>query len=177
MTTGQSQNAFSKLAGVSQQAVNAAVKTGRLPQTDGRIVVPDGMTPAEYWDATGSSSPQAMALSEKFKEEKARAKFGDDMPPIERLGAALKVETLKLQKAKAEMANLELDKMAGTLIDRSDVEHALADIGEMIRSAVENLSTRLYSVHQGDAEKIATIESVAASILVEIGEMLKRKAL
>lgn len=56
------------------------------------------------------------------------------MPALEKIGAALKLETWKLQKAKAERENMELDLRAGALVERTEMDFVLADFGSTART-------------------------------------------
>lgn len=98
----------------------------------------------------------------------------------EKLGLALKLETYKLQKAKAEMQNLELDKAAGLLIDRSEVEHVLADLGATLRSELEGLADRLSptlaGLH-GDVNALHKhLDDYAREVLGRIADHMQRQA-
>ena len=101
------------------------------------------------------------------------------MPAADKIGVALKLETYKLQKAKAEQANLELDKAAGALVERAEVETVLADFGATLRALLESLPDRLaagIARHRGDVNAIhAEIEGVATDLLTEMSEHMKRK--
>lgn len=103
-----------------------------------------------------------------------------DMPTMERLGAGLKLETYKLQKAKAERENMELDKMAGALVDRSEVDYVLADLGNTLRSLLEGLPDRLASRIAAVAGNVSAIhKTLEESMHDALGEMsanIKRKA-
>ncbi len=172
-STALTQSEFARQAGVSRQAVSKAVADGRLPAAGNKVRM-DGTTPTELWEAT--SDPTQQLRRDQIKEAKATPPAnGDQLPAIERLGAALKLETYKLQKARAEIANIELDKAAGALVERAEVELVLADFGTTLRGLMEGLPIRLQPVHRGDHHLIAEIEAVAADILTEMSEHMERK--
>ena len=97
----------------------------------------------------------------------------------EKLGIALKLETYRLQKAKAEIANLELDRAAGLLVERAEVEYVLAEFASTYRTLLENLADRLapaIAVHRGDVAAIhAEIDMASAALLNEMSDAMKRK--
>jgi len=63
--------------------------------------------------------------------------------PSAEIGAALKFETYRLQRAKAELANLEIDKAAGLLVERAEIDFILADFAAVVRDQLESLPDRL----------------------------------
>lgn len=103
-----------------------------------------------------------------------------DMGQVERLGLGLKLETYKLQKAKAEMANLELDQRAGLLVERAEVDFVLSDFGSTVRGYLEAMPKRLaplVSGHQGDAASLEKLfEDFARETLDQITAHLARCA-
>ena len=100
-------------------------------------------------------------------------------PALEKIGTALKIETYKLQKAKAEIANLELDRAAGLLVERAEVEYVLAEFASTFRYLLESLADRLapaIAAHRGDVTAIhAEIELASTTLLNEMSEAMKRK--
>lgn len=97
----------------------------------------------------------------------------------EDLGRALKLETYRLQKAKAEQANLELDKAAGLLVERTEVDFVLRDVGNTLRGLLEGLPDRLAPVlagHQGDVAGMhKLIDDAARELLEAIADHMTRK--
>lgn len=98
---------------------------------------------------------------------------------VEKLGMALKLETYKLQKAKAELANLELDQRAGLLVERAEVDFVLADFGTTLRALLEGLPDRLSPVvagHRGDMGSLhRLIEEHAREIAEQIADHMSRR--
>lgn len=155
--------------GVDKGTVTKWIKAGRVEVVDGLI---DVEAAKKRLAATENPSPQAQAQIARHAADKA------GHINIEKLGAALKLETYKLQKAKAETANLELDKAAGLLVERSEVDYVLADLGNTLRASLESLADRLapaIAVHRGDVAAIhAEIEGVSSDLLHEISEKMRR---
>lgn len=98
----------------------------------------------------------------------------------ENIGTALKLETYKLQKAKAETANLELDKMARALCERSEVDYALNDFGNTLRALLEAMPDRLasqLSTLNGDVAAMhKAIEEAMHDALASMAENMTRKS-
>lgn len=101
------------------------------------------------------------------------------MPAAEKLGTALKLETYKLQKAKAERENVELDKLVGTLVERAEADYVMADFALSVRGLIEGMPDRLagaLAVHRGDVNAMhKSLDDFAHDLLTEIDELMKRK--
>jgi len=183
---------FARLRGVNKSTVTRWIQSGRMaPEPSGLI---DPERAAAQLDATESPLPHHQARKAQFDEARqgvshtppekiaqaapqpgATAPATEGMPALEKLGAALKLETWKLQKAKAERENMELDKLAGALVERAEVDYVLADFGNTLRGLLDGLPTRLHMLHQGDGHKISEIEGVANDLLHEMADHMKRK--
>jgi phage terminase Nu1 subunit (DNA packaging protein) len=112
----------------------------------------------------------------------SRAKPADpqeSLGGIEKLGTAHRVESYKLQKAKAEMANIELDKLAGTLVERAEVERVLIDFGLTLNRILLSMPQRIAAAvaqHGGDVAAVQTeLETAAAESLEQIASHMQRK--
>lgn len=103
----------------------------------------------------------------------------EGMPAAEKIGTALKLETYKLQKAKAETANVELDKMAGALCERAEVDYALNDFGNTLRALLEampdRLASQLSTLHGDVAAMHKAIEEAMHDALASMAENMTRK--
>lgn len=103
-----------------------------------------------------------------------------DPGQLERVGLGLKLETYKLQKAKAELANLELDQRAGLLVERAEVDFILADFASTVRGYVEGLGKRLAPQvfgHRGDQASLEKLfDDFAREMLEQIAAHLARCA-
>jgi len=186
-----SQAEFARQCGLSRQRINQLVKQGRIPTNEkGRI---DPQLGAQWREATESPEPHHQARKAQIEAEKAAQAAAQ--PPglpaqhlqqseaglqgVEKIGAALKLETYKLQKHKAEKARMEAEKLAGNLLDRQDVERVLADFGATLRAKLEGMPDRLagaIAAHRGEATAIhRELESAAEEILTEIADTMKRK--
>lgn len=103
----------------------------------------------------------------------------DQTPATEKIGTALKLETYKLQKARAETANVELDKMAGALCERAEVDYALADFGNTLRALLEampdRLASQLSTLHGDVSAMHKAIEEAMHDALASMAENMTRK--
>ena len=196
-----SKSKFARMEGVTPQTVNSWIKAGRITvHESGRI---DPVLASRQRKATESPMPHHQARKAQFEQGRIggdegqaeknapRADLGgqataatvaatveatDDMLD---LGARLKLETWKLQKAKAERENMELDKLAGSLVERAEVDYVLADFGLTLRGLLEGLPDRLsgaLAAHRGDVNAIhKALDDTAHDLLTEMSELMKRK--
>lgn len=96
-------------------------------------------------------------------------------------GHRLRLATAKEREAKAELAAMERDKMAGLLVERSEVEFVLRDFGHSLRGLLENLPDRLAPVlaaHRGDVAALhASLQDAARDVQQEIAALMQRQIL
>ncbi|NCA71895.1 MAG: hypothetical protein EOM91_17820 [Sphingobacteriia bacterium] len=191
---------FARRIGVERSTITRWVESGRISLgEDGRL---DYGQALRERDASESPLPKHQARKAQFDEaRKAKAQAseadalagrsaapGADTAPaaaaepsgILDVGAAMKLETWKLQRAKAELANLELDKAAGLLVERAEVEFVLADFGNTVRAIFEGLADRLTPAldgHQGNAASLhKIIDDVAREGLDTVADYLARRS-
>lgn len=195
---------FSRLCGVNRSTVTRWLQNGRI-EADKRGLI-DPVAAAAMRDATESPAAHHQARKAQFDETRAQntagpsvapgataatpgqngpqARFsepvgGEAMPQAEKLGIALKLETYKLQKAKAETANMELDKLAGLLTERAEVDFVLADFANTLRAQLENLPGRLsgpLAALRSDANLIHTaLEDALRDVLHDLAAAMKQK--
>ncbi|MBK1719200.1 hypothetical protein [Thiocystis violacea] len=95
------------------------------------------------------------------------------------LGSALKFETWRLQQAKADLANLDLDRAAGLLVERAEIDFILVDYGTVVRDQLESLPDRLapdLAACRGEVGLIhKTLGDAARQILEAVGQHLQRR--
>ncbi|MCU0810133.1 MAG: hypothetical protein MUE59_03705 [Thiobacillaceae bacterium] len=196
---------FARICGVNRSTVHKWIGAGRIQTEPSGLIDPEAAM--RMRDATESPMPHHQARKAQFSEARMgegidqaeknapRADFGgqataatgyrnsqqqiDAMPAAEKLGTALKLETYKLQKAKAERENMELDKLAGSLVERAEVDYVLADFGLSLRGLLEGLPDRLagaLAAHRGDVNAIhKALDDTAHDLLTEMSELMKRK--
>jgi len=183
------QSQYADHAGVNRSTVTRWIKNGRISlEADGSI---DPERADRQRHATESPMPHHQARKAQIDAHKAAqaaedataaqpATASEPLPAIEKIGAALKLETYKLQKAKAETANMELDKLAGALVERVEVDYVLADFGNTLRGLMEGLPDRLsgaLAACRGDANAIhKELDDAARQLLAEIANHMARRA-
>ena len=196
--THLTQAEFARQRGVNKSTVTRWIQNGRLtPEPNGLI---DPERAAQQLDATESPLPHHQARKAQFDEARQLGGMGgaektqpapsergatvaqpatEPMPAIEKIGAALKLETYKLQKAKAERENLAIDKEVGALVERAEVDYVLADFGNTLRGLCESMPDRIAPViaaHRGDVAAIrADLDGHFTDLLNEMSEHMKRK--
>jgi phage terminase Nu1 subunit (DNA packaging protein) len=192
---------FARLAGVNRSTVHKWLKAGRIAAHPSGLIDPDAAM--RMRDATESPLPHHQARKAQFEQGRMGAADMDqaeknaprpdsgrpatvetgaateETPDVLDLGARLKLETWKLQKAKAERENMELDKLAGLLVERAEVDYVLADFGNTLRGLLEGLPDRLagaLAAHRGDVNAIhKALDDAAHDLLTEMSELMKRK--
>lgn len=195
---------FARICGVNRSTVTRWLQNGRIT-TDAHGLI-DPVAAAALRDATESPAPHHQARKAQFDDARAQnpagqgatpgatgatasqngpqPRFsepvaGEPMPQAEKLGIALKLETYKLQKAKAETANMELDKLAGTLVERAEVDFVLADLANTARAQLENLPGRLsgpLAALKSDANLIHTaLEDALRDVLHDLAAAMRQK--
>ncbi|MGI9143682.1 MAG: hypothetical protein ACR2IJ_10890 [Fluviibacter sp.] len=186
---------FARICGVNRSTVTRWIQNGRIALAENGLI--DSEHAARMREETESPLPHHQARKAQFDEARAATampetkqidpdataqqtdnkKEGSDATNV---STALKLETWRLQKAKAEMAALEVDKMAGTLVERSEVDFVLAEFGSTLRALLEGMSDRLagqLAAHRGDASKIhKDLDDAAFDVLSEISQLMQRKS-
>ena len=199
--TAMTQAEFARYCGVNRSTVTRWIQNGRIQALPSGLI--DAEAAAQMREATASPLPMHLARKAQFDDARAasnsatppatgatqapdapQAGFLDDggggaLTQAAKLGIALKLETYKLQKAKAETANMELDKLIGTLVDRAEVDFVLADFGNTLRALLESLPDRLagqLAALRGDTNAIhKALEDALHDTLQDMAENMKRK--
>lgn len=193
--TQVTQAGLARALGVAKSTVHKYKAAGRISFDAHGLIDLD--TARAQILATESPLPHHQARKAQFDEARAGDGMGqatnaqqgatssqpaahaEPIPAAEKIGTALKLETYRLQKAKAETANLELDKLAGSLVERAEVDFVLADFGGTLRGLMESLPDRLapaIAAHRGDVGAIhKALEDTAHDLLTEMSETMKRK--
>lgn len=194
MSDRVSQAEFARIAKVHRGTVNRWIKSGRITtDADGRIDVRRALRER---DASESPMPHHQARKAQFDEAKAGASSAagenaahapaqaatqpaEPAPAVEKISTALKLETYKLQKAKAERAAIEVDQLAGALVDRAEIDFVLTDFGNTLRALIEGIPDRLtgpIAAHRGDSNAIhKTLEDSAHDLLAEMADHMQRR--
>lgn len=188
------QSEFAKIANVNKSTVSRWIKAGRIKiGGDGLLDVDEGLRQRSL---TESPEPHHQAAKARIDEDKAYAQSqgpqerpqgpneeGAASKPLnqaELISIRLKMATMKEREAKAEMANLELDKAAGLLIERSEIEFVLTDIAKTFAEKLATLADRYSPAcasHRGDVVAIhKELDDAAHDLLADISEHMRRKA-
>ncbi|PQJ96754.1 hypothetical protein CXB77_06010 (plasmid) [Chromatium okenii] len=172
-----SQAEFARREGVDRKTVSRWVQDGRItPNQDGSI---DPVRCHFERLETASPLPHHVARAAQFELGKST---GDtvETTPAAALSGALKFETYKLQKAKAELANIEIDKAAGLLVDRAEVEFLFKDIGQVIRQQMEHgptyLAPLICAVAEDPEKVFRLLSDEFEAILEEISSIMLEKS-
>jgi hypothetical protein len=188
---------YARLIGVNRSTISRYVANGRITVDDNGLIDPQAAN--QQREATESPMPHHQARKAQFAEilqaQAAETPMASvavaatspqhglpldvDMPKASEVGAALKMQTYKLQKAKAELANIEVDKAAGALVERAEVDFVLADFGNTLRGLLENLPDRLsgpLAALRGDAAAIhKALEESIHELLGEFAARIQHK--
>lgn len=131
---------FARQEHVAKSIVTRWIESGRI------TLGPDGLidaTAAAERLATESPPPQAQSIPAKATAPPDTPATAAPLSDSAILGANLKYETYRLQKAKREQGEMEIDKSAGLLVERAEIDFVLADYGAAVRDQLESLADRL----------------------------------
>jgi hypothetical protein len=124
--------------------------------------------------AIAAATPPGNAQPNSQQADNAGALGADE------IGRRLRIATMLEREAKAEEAAMAVDKAAGLLVERSEVEFILRDFGSTLRGLIDSLPDRLTSEvcsKGGDVVAVhATIEQAAQQLLAEISGHMARRA-
>ena len=195
---------FARISGVNRSTVSRWIQNGRI-QADatGRI---DAQAANAMREDTASLQPHHQARKagiELAKQAAGAAQHASStlsLPPIIQnapagageaddllagdLSAAdvngrYKLAMAREREAKAELAAMEVDKLAGTLVERAEVDYVLADLGNTLRSTFESLPDRLagqLAALRGDTNAMhQALEEALRDVLASIAEQMKRR--
>lgn len=173
---------FARYMGVHRSAVTRWVQAGRIElDAHGRI---DPEAARRSLSATESPEPHHQARKASIEANKAAADLSTtedgDLESKEAVAMRMKRAMAKEREAKAELAAMELDRQAGLLLERAEVDFVMKDIGAALRSALEVMPDRLAPVvaaHRGDVNAVhASLEDAMHTLLHEISGHLTRRA-
>lgn len=174
------QSDFARVMGVNKATVTKWVAARRIEVVDGMI---DVEAAKARLVATENLHPQAQAQIARHAQDR-NMRMNPDVDAqkkvsLDKLNAATKLKNYELLETKVRIANQDLARASGLLVDRADVDYVLADFGNTLRSLLESLADRLAPAiarHRGDVAAIHTeIEEAATDLLHEMYEKLKRQ--
>ena len=173
---------YARRCGVNPSTVTRWIQNGRIRVLDNGLI--DAEDADRQRQLTESPLPHHQARKAQFDRQREQPHLddqdhGEGMESGE-ISRRLKLETYRLQKAKADQANLELDRSAGLLVERSEVEYLLADLAATLQSKLIALPALLapsVASHRGDASAIAhELEGFARDLLTELASHIERQA-
>ena len=95
------------------------------------------------------------------------------------VNARYKLAMAKEREAKAELAAMEVDKAAGLLLDRTEVDFVLSDVGSTLRTKLEALPDLLVerlAPLRGDLEGMRRLlEQELRDVLADVAAVMKRR--
>jgi len=196
---------FARITGVNRSTVTRWIQNGRIA-VDGHGLI-DSVAANAMREDTASLQPHHQARKAGIELAKQAAGATQDglgtlsLPPMissasagageaEELAAAeltsaadvngrYKLAMAREREAKAELAAMEVDKLAGLLVERSEVDYVLADLGNTLRSTFESLPDRLagqLAALRGDTNAMHhALEEALRDVLASIAEQMKRR--
>ncbi len=186
MSKRLTQAEFARLCRVNRSTVNRWLKNGRIEADAHGLIDPDAA--ARLRDLTESPLPHHQARKAQFDEAREGVSQGgaageadepDHTDDPANVTHRLKLATAREREARAAIAAMERDKMAGALVERAEVDFVLADFGNTLRGLVEGLPDRLaptLAAHRGEVGGIhKDLEDAAHDLLTEISDHMKRK--
>lgn len=204
--TVESKSAFARRLGVAPGYVTQLRHENRLVIVSGRVDVEKSLALIEKTRCYAPHRELNKLNNQAKREAKKKAQealtlaemLGDagEAPPKAAKGCGETVEAsgdpsteytarqqnavLREREAKAEKAAVELDKMVGLLVERSEVEIVFRDVGVTFRNFLENAADRIAPIvvaKQGDLAAVrGIIDREMRELLTEISEHMKRKA-
>lgn len=140
---------YARHAGVNRSQITRWLQSGRITALPSGLI--DPVAADAQRSATESPMPHHQARKAQIDAEKAMPIAEEEQgqeaaqghQDMAELGRMLKRETWRLQKAKAERENMELDVRAGALVERSEVDMVLADLGATLRARLEAMPDRI----------------------------------
>lgn len=132
----ESQADFAKRLGKHRAYVTRLKQEGRLVMEGGKVVVEPTLAKLK---ATESPLPHHEAIRERHAEG------GGVTAPIDlaSVGLAHKMAVARRAAADAEMAEMERDKLAGTLVEAAQVAAGALEAGAGLRELMDSLPDRL----------------------------------
>lgn len=101
------------------------------------------------------------------------------MPDADDVAARYKAAMAREREAKAELAAMEVDRLAGLLLDRQEVDFVLADLGNTLRiklEQAEDVLTEAVLPLRGDAAAIRqAVRETLREVLDDLAELMKRR--
>ena len=176
---------IAKHFGVDRSTVTRWLQRGRITAND------DGLIDADLAAKTVPSTQPLksnllarVATHEMNKTLKKRGKTAnshDDLSMLdpETVAMRYKAAMAREREAEAALAAMEVDRQAGLLLDRQDVDFVLADLGNTLRVKLENvedtLTERVLPLGNDAAAVRHVVRETLREVLDDISELMNRR--
>jgi phage terminase Nu1 subunit (DNA packaging protein) len=120
-------------------------------------------------------------MNKTLKKRGKTANSNDDLSMLdpETVAMRYKAAMAREREAKAELAAMEVDRQAGLLLDRQDVDFVLADLGNTLRVKLENvedtLTERVLPLGNDAAAVRHVVRETLRDVLEDISELMNRR--
>ena len=120
-------------------------------------------------------------MNKTLKKRGKTANSHDDLSMLdpETVAMRYKAAMAREREAKAELAAMEVDRQAGLLLDRQDVDFVLADLGNTLRVKLENvedtLTERVLPLGNDAAAVRHVVRETLREVLEDISELMNRR--
>lgn len=182
-----SKSRYAKIKGVNRSTVTRWIQSGRIGQTKGGLI--DVAAADAQLAATQSPEPHHLARSEQIAADKAAqavagGQQGEQHPAAQEIydaGLRQKLARARYEENRADLAALERDEKAGSLIQRADAVFVLDDTLARMANLLERMADQLTPVivsHKGDAHAIhATLFEGGLDLRRELAGYLSSKGM
>jgi hypothetical protein len=133
----ETQAAFARRIGKNRAHVTRLKQSGRLVMQGKRVVVDESLALLE---ATESPLPRDVAKREALAAERAERTTADQ--PLADIGRKKHEAQYRKLKAEADKAEMERDRLAGSLVEVDGVIAAANDMAAVVRNGLEILPDR-----------------------------------
>jgi phage terminase Nu1 subunit (DNA packaging protein) len=176
---------IAKYFGVDRSTVTRWLQRGRIKANDDGLIDVDLATKTlTNTQPLKSNLLARVATHEMNKTLKKRGKTansndGLSMLDPETVAMRYKAAMAREREAKAELAAMEVDRQAGLLLDRQDVDFVLADLGNTLRVKLENvedtLTERVLPLGNDAAAVRHVVRETLREVLEDISELMNRR--
>lgn len=134
--TAVTQSEFARLEGKSRSYITALKNAGRLVMTD------DGMVDVEASRSriAGTSDPNRDDVAQRWAQTRQPSAPAES--PADKIGNSYQAARAVKEKFAAMQAKLDYEKAIGKVVEKSDVDAAVADVVTAFRQRLENLPHR-----------------------------------
>ena len=180
LSTLETQAQFARRLNKDRGHITRLKQRGHLVMRDGKVVVEDSLARLE---ALESPLARDQANRDRLAAERAAAAAegepdSDDAQSLEAIGRKIKIAQAKRMEAEAAMADIERQRLEGSLAETRAVVAAATDMAVALRSALERLPDRYapelaaaIEPHQAHALLSEAVELVLAELAHAVAEL------